>query len=79
MQSKEAMSLKARISQIAKQNNIAAQAVLQNFFFERFLERLSHSKYRDKFVLKGGMIIAAGKGSHLNSFCPLDILSVQPT
>lgn len=27
--------------------------------FERFLERLSKSKYKDKFILKGGMLIAA--------------------
>jgi len=28
---------------------------LQNFMFERFLERLSWSEYRQKFVIKGGM------------------------
>lgn len=49
-----AMSLKARIRNIARQKNIPAQVVLQNYMFERFLVRLSLSTYRDKFVLKGG-------------------------
>lgn len=28
---------------------------------ERFLERISLSEYRDKFILKGGMLVAAMK------------------
>ena len=38
--SSKAMSLKGRIKNYAKSNNIAAQVVLQNYMFERFLERL---------------------------------------
>lgn len=54
-----AMSLKAKIRNIAKQKNIPAQVVLQNYMFERLLVRLSASEYKDKFVLKGGMLVAA--------------------
>lgn len=54
-----AMSLKARIRNIARQKNIPAQVVLQNYMFERFLVRLSLSIFRDKFVLKGGILVAA--------------------
>ena len=57
--SSKAMSLKGKIKNYAKSNNIAAQVVLQNYMFERFLERLSKSDYCDKFVVKGGMLIAA--------------------
>ncbi len=32
---------------------------MQNYMFERFLERLSVSEYSEKFVVKGGMLIAA--------------------
>ncbi|MCF0217016.1 MAG: nucleotidyl transferase AbiEii/AbiGii toxin family protein, partial [Fibrobacteraceae bacterium] len=71
-QSKGAMSLKARMVQIAKKNHIAAQTVLQNFFFERFLERLSQSKYCDKFVLKGGVLIAALVGIGTRSTMDMD-------
>ena len=54
-----AMSLKAKIRNIAKQKNIPAQVVLQNYLFERLLVRLSASEYKEKFVLKGGMLVAA--------------------
>lgn len=55
----KAMSLKAKIRNIAKQKNIPAQVVLQNYMFERLLVRLSASEYKEKFVLKGGMLVAA--------------------
>ena len=54
-----AMSLKAKIRNIAKQKNIPAQVILQNYMFERLLVRLSASEYKEKFVLKGGMLVAA--------------------
>lgn len=47
----KAMSLKAKIRNLARKNNMSAQVVLQNYMFERFLERLSRSKYRDKSIL----------------------------
>ena len=50
--SANAMSFKAQIRNLAKK--ISAQVLLQNYMFERFLERLSLSEYKDKFVLKGG-------------------------
>ena len=53
------MSLKAKIKNIAKEKNISAQAVLQNYLMNRFLYRLSLSEYKDKFVLKGGMLISS--------------------
>ena len=55
----KAMSLKAKIRNIAKQKNIPAQVILQNYMFERLLVRLSMSEFKEKFVLKGGMFVAA--------------------
>ena len=55
----KAKSLKAKIRNIAKQKNIPAQVILQNYMFERLLVRLSASEYKEKFVLKGGMLVAA--------------------
>lgn len=70
--SSKSMSLKSRINNYAKSNNIAAQVVLQNYMFERFLERLSVSEYKDKFVIKGGMLIAAIVGLDTRSTMDLD-------
>ena len=53
------MSLKAKIKNLAKKKDMSAQVVLQNYMFERFLERISKSDYKNKFILKGGMLIAA--------------------
>lgn len=70
--SSTAMSLKARINNYAKKHGIAAQVVLQNYMFERFLERLSKSEYKDNFVIKGGMLIAAIVGVDIRSTMDLD-------
>ena len=71
MNSKE-MSLKARIRNYAKKSGLTAQVVLQNFMFERFLARLSRSDYRDKFVIKGGVLIAAIVGLDMRSTMDID-------
>ena len=65
------MSLKGRIKNYAKKNNIAAQVVLQNYMFERFLERLSKSEYSNTFVIKGGVLVASIVGLDIRS--PMDL------
>lgn len=72
MNNAKAMSLKAKIRNIASEKNIPAQVVLQNYMFERFLNRLSVSEYKDKFVLKGGMLIAALVGIDNRATMDLD-------
>lgn len=67
-----AMSLKAKIRNIAKKKNIPAQVILQNYMFERLLVRLSVSDYREKFVLKGGMLVAAIVGLDNRATMDLD-------
>lgn len=52
------MSLKAKIRNIAREKQISAQLVLQHYLNERFLIRLSMTRYREKFVVKGGTLIA---------------------
>ena len=68
----KAMSLKAKIRNIAKQKNIPAQVILQNYMFERLLVRLSVSAYKEKFVLKGGMLVAAIVGLDNRATMDLD-------
>ncbi len=58
----KAMQLKARARNKAREYHIPAQAVLQSYFLERFLERISISSYKDAFVLKGGLLIASMVG-----------------
>lgn len=67
-----AMSLKAKIRNIAKDKNIPTQVILQNYMFERLLIRLSKSEYKNKFVLKGGMLVAAIVGLDNRATMDLD-------
>ena len=72
MSNAKAMSLKAKIRNIAKSKNLPAQVILQNYMFERFLNRLSASEYKEKFVLKGGMLVAAVVGIDNRATMDLD-------
>jgi hypothetical protein len=65
------MQLKAFIKKKAEENQISAQIVMQNYMMERFLERISLSKYKRNFILKGGFLIAAIVG--LDSRATMDM------
>ena len=54
--------LKGAIRSIAASRNLRSQEVLQIFLFERILERLSVSRYRSNFILKGGLLISSMLG-----------------
>lgn len=56
---KTSEQLKGAIRNAAKDMNLHAQEVLQIFMFERLIERLSVSAYRENFILKGGLLIAS--------------------
>lgn len=56
---KNAESLKAKIREIALKKHLNSMEVLQMYFFERFLDRLSKSKYKFNFVIKGGFLISS--------------------
>ena len=48
------------------------QILMRNYMMERFLERISLSEYRDKFILKGGMLMAALVGLDARATMDLD-------
>lgn len=54
--------LKGAIRNIAAKKNLRPQKVLQMFLFERVLERLANSNYRNNFILKGGLLISSMLG-----------------
>ena len=69
---KNAMQFKAVIKKIAKEKQISAQLVLQNYMLERFLERVSISKYRDQYIIKGGFLIASMVGLDTRATMDMD-------
>lgn len=67
-----AQSLKDKAKNFAIKNNLEVQQVLQNYMFERFLERLSKSKYKNNFILKGGFLLSSIMGINIRSTMDID-------
>ena len=65
---KNVQSLKDKSKIFADKNNLSVQQVIQNYMFERFLERLSKSKYNDKFIIKGRFIIIFNYGIRYENY-----------
>lgn len=64
--------VKGRIKNVAKKNNADARTLMRIYMMERFLERLSNSKYKDNFVIKGGMLVTAMVGVANRSTMDID-------
>ncbi len=71
MKTDNAMQLKAKINNKAKELKVPPQIMFQNYMIECFLERLSKSEYADRFIIKGGVLISAIVG--LNNRTTMDI------
>ena len=67
-----AIQLKAKIRNVSKGNDRIAKSYIRIYFMERFMERVSLSKYRDNFILKGGMLVSSLLGIDLRSTMDID-------
>ena len=50
--------IKDKIRSLVKENNINFNILLRQYMYERFIERLSVSKYKFNFILKGGYYLS---------------------
>ena len=69
---KNAKSLMDKLKNLAKTCNITANEALQNYMFERILERLSISKYKNNFILKGGLLLSSIMGIDIRTTMDMD-------
>ncbi|MBS6520088.1 MAG: nucleotidyl transferase AbiEii/AbiGii toxin family protein [Clostridiales bacterium] len=69
---KTSRQLKALVRNLTKGDSLQAQIIMRNYVMERFLERISLSKYRNNFILKGGMLVAAMVGVDTRSTMDID-------
>lgn len=78
---KSATQLKAKVRNVSKSDDKVAKSILRIFFMERFLERVSISKYKNNFILKGGMLVSALLGINVRATMDIDttILSLPLT
>ena len=70
-----AASIRQRLLNIAREQKIEFQLILTRFALERFLYRLSQSKYSNDFVLKGAMLFQVWGGAMHRPTRDLDLLS----
>lgn len=64
--------LKDKVRNISNGDNDVAKASIRTFMMERFLERVSLSKYRNNFILKGGMLVASIVGVDMRATMDID-------
>jgi predicted nucleotidyltransferase component of viral defense system len=69
---KTAKQLKDLIRNLSKKKSADAQMLMRHYMMERFLERISLSEYKDKFILKGGILVTAMIGLNARSTMDLD-------
>ncbi|MFR9145022.1 MAG: nucleotidyl transferase AbiEii/AbiGii toxin family protein [Mediterraneibacter sp.] len=64
--------LKDKVRNISHGDNEIAQVMIRNFIMERFLERVSLSKYKKNIILKGGMLVASLVGIETRATMDID-------
>lgn len=69
-----AESLKYKIKVKSKEINASPQELMQMYFFERLLYRISISEYKDNFILKGGLLLAAIIGDNRRTTQDMDTM-----
>lgn len=56
--SNSAQSVKDKLKNISREENVDFNSAMRFYMYDRFVERLSKSKYKDNFILKGGFYLS---------------------
>ena len=64
--------LTALIHKASKEKDVSFNILLQVYFFERFLDRLANSEYKNSFILKGGFLLSSLLGITERSTIDMD-------
>lgn len=70
----DAEDLKMRVKEKVYVNHLEPQDIMQLYFFERLLYRISISKYKYNFILKGGLLLAAIFGDERRTTQDMDTM-----
>ncbi len=66
------MQVKEKLKNIANEKEINVNLIIKLYIFERFISRLSTSKYRKNFILKGGCLLSSLFGMENRSTMDID-------
>ncbi|MFU0663358.1 nucleotidyl transferase AbiEii/AbiGii toxin family protein [Gardnerella vaginalis] len=64
--------IRGRIKNLAEQNNADPRVLMRLYMMERYLERVSVSKYRNNFIVKGGVLVTSLLGISMRSTMDID-------
>lgn len=56
--SSSAQAVKDKLKNVSREKNVDFNSVMRFYMYDRFVERLSKSKYKDNFILKGGFYLS---------------------
>ena len=75
--SNSAQAVKDKLRNISKEKNIDFNSVMRFYMYDRFVERLSKSKYKDNFILKGGFYLSKLFGLDNRSTMDIDTAIIK--
>ena len=67
------MQIKDRLKNISKNKNVDFNTILRLYMYDRFVERLARSKYKDNFILKGGFYLSTLFGVESRNTMDIDM------
>lgn len=70
----DAENLKIKIKTKTHENNLEPQNIMQMYFFKRLLYRISKSRYKNNFILKGGLLLSAIFGDERRTTQDMDTM-----
>lgn len=70
----DAEDLKTKVKERAHTYNLEPQDIMQMYFFERLLYRISISEYKHNFILKGGLLLSAIFGDERRTTQDMDTM-----
>ena len=66
------MQLKNKLKNLSIKKNVDFNTLLRLYMYDRFIERLSKSKYKDNFILKGGFYLSTLFGVETRNTMDID-------
>ena len=69
---KSIQAVKDKLKVVAKEKNMEFNSVMRFYMYDRFIERLSRSKYKNNFILKGGFYLSTLFGIDNRSTMDID-------
>lgn len=69
---KSIQAVKDKLKVVAKEKNVEFNSIMRFYIYDRFIDRLSKSKYKDNFILKGGFYLSTLFGIDNRSTMDID-------